>query len=169
ADRGDLRSVRPAPLRAARRTRPRRPDRSAVRAVQPHTAASGALHARNARLPVRRGCCRGHRSDRRRAVGWRLAPRSSLDGRRAGTVEITNGGGTRAVSLSAYLDGQAEERAQSRAREWIKGLRAIPVDGQPMRARFTAGGDDSLWWFTEIYLHKEQGVLTVMRTIAAVD
>ena len=85
-----------------------------------------------------------------------------------GTVEIATSGGTRAVALSAYLDAEAEERAQCRAREWIKALRGIDVDGQPMRARFTAGGD-ALWWFTEIYLHKEQAVLTVMRTIAAMD
>jgi hypothetical protein len=85
-----------------------------------------------------------------------------------GNVAITGRGGTRAVALSAYLDPQAEERAQSAARDWIKGLRAVRVDGLPMRARFTAGGD-SLWWFTEIYLHKEQAILTIMRTIAAVD
>ena len=85
-----------------------------------------------------------------------------------GTVEITNRGGARAVSLSAYLDAHAEEHAQCRAREWIKALRGIHVDSVPMRARFTTG-DDSLWWFTEIYLHKEQAILTVMRTIAAMD
>jgi hypothetical protein len=85
-----------------------------------------------------------------------------------GTVEITNRGGTHAAVLSAYLDARAEERAQDRAREWIKALRAVRVDGHSMRARFTAG-QDSLWWFTEIYLHKEQAILTVMRTFSALD
>ena len=37
-----------------------------------------------------------------------------------------------------------------------------------MRARFTFRGD-SLWWFTELYLHKEQAILTIMRTIVAFD
>ena len=41
-----------------------------------------------------------------------------------GNVAITGRGGTRAVALSAYLDPQAEERAQAAARDWIKGLRA---------------------------------------------
>jgi glycosyltransferase involved in cell wall biosynthesis len=85
-----------------------------------------------------------------------------------GVVEITCRGGTRAVSLADYLTPEAEERAQLDARRWIKALRALDVDGAPMRARFTADGE-SLWWFTELYLHKEQAVLTVMRTIAAID
>ena len=36
-----------------------------------------------------------------------------------------------------------------------------------MRERFTFRGD-SLWWFTELYLHKEQAILTIMRTIVRV-
>ena len=85
-----------------------------------------------------------------------------------GVVEITTGRGTRSVALSACLDRDAEERAQVDARQWIKALRRLQVDGQPLRDRFTIG-DDSLWWFTELYLHKEQAVLAAMRTIAAVD
>ena len=34
--------------------------------------------------------------------------------------------------------------------------------------RFTFRGD-SLWWFAELYLHKEQAILHVLRTIAAFD
>jgi hypothetical protein len=37
-----------------------------------------------------------------------------------------------------------------------------------MRRRFTYR-DDSLWWFTEIYLHKQQVVLSLFRTIAALE
>ena len=33
------------------------------------------------------------------------------------------------------------------------------VDGVPLRRRFTFRGD-SLWWFAELYLHKEQAILT---------
>ena len=83
-------------------------------------------------------------------------------------VEITDRRGTRAVPLSSYLDAAAEERAQIDARSWIKGLRAVRVDGVSMRARFTAG-EDSLWWFTELYLHKEQAILAMVRAVAAVD
>jgi hypothetical protein len=38
----------------------------------------------------------------------------------------------------------------------------------PLRSCFTCRGD-SLWWFAELYLHKEQVVLGLMRTIAAFD
>lgn len=85
-----------------------------------------------------------------------------------GVVEIADRRGTRAVTLSSYIDAASEERAQVEARCWIKHLRAVRVDGRSLRARFTTG-DDSLWWFTELYLHKEQAILTLMRTIAALD
>ena len=85
-----------------------------------------------------------------------------------GVVEIAGRGGTRAVALSAYLDRDAEERARTDALRWIKAVRAVHVDRQTMRDRFTIGAD-SLWWFTELYLHKEQAVLAAVRTIAAVD
>ena len=40
---------------------------------------------------------------------------------------------------------------------WIKSLRHARVDGVPLRRRFTFRGD-SLWWFAELYLHKQQVV-----------
>ena len=52
--------------------------------------------------------------------------------------------------------------------EWIKRLRQLDVTGQPLRRRFTLRGD-SLWWFAELYLHKQQVVLNAHRTIAALD
>jgi hypothetical protein len=85
-----------------------------------------------------------------------------------GVVEVTGRRGTRAATLSTYLDAASEQRAQLDACAWIKRLRAVRVDGLSMRARFTAG-EDSLWWFTELYLHKEQAILAIMRTIAAID
>jgi hypothetical protein len=74
--------------------------------------------------------------------------------------------GSRRVALSAYLEADAEEQAHEAAYHWIKALRNLPVDGAPFRARFTVRGD-SLWWFTEIYLHKAQVVLEIHRTLAA--
>ena len=44
----------------------------------------------------------------------------------------------------------------------------MTVDGVPFRSRFTLRGD-SLWWFAELYLHKEQAILELFRTIAAID
>jgi hypothetical protein len=85
-----------------------------------------------------------------------------------GVVEITTAQGSRQVSLSDYLDTAAEERAATDARHWIKALRQIPIDGRPLRSRFTVRGD-SLWWFTELYLHKERAILGAFRAIAACD
>ena len=84
------------------------------------------------------------------------------------TVEIRRAGGWRRVPLAAYLAPEAEEQAHSAAYEWIKGLRNLPVDGAPFRDRFTVRGD-SLWWFTELYLHKLPVILEVHRTLAAVE
>src|SRR6478672_7710565 len=81
---------------------------------------------------------------------------------------IDSGAGARRVRLADYLDARAEEGAVAAEYQWIKALRQLDVDGQPMRRRFTFRGD-SLWWFTELYLHKEQVILTLFRTIASLQ
>ena len=55
--------------------------------------------------------------------------------------------------LATFLTPDLREQARVEANAWIKSLRHAPYDGMPMRQRFTYR-DDSLWWFTEIYLHK---------------
>ena len=84
------------------------------------------------------------------------------------TLEIDSGTGPRRVDLAAYLDPAAEERAHEDEYAWIKAVRHLRVDGEPFRARFTFRGD-SLWWFAELFLHKEQRILRALRTIAAFD
>jgi hypothetical protein len=84
------------------------------------------------------------------------------------TLEIESPAGPRHVDLATYLDDAAAERAHEDAYAWIKALRHLRVDGVPFRTRFTLRGD-SLWWFAELYLHKEQVVLNLMRAIAAFD
>lgn len=81
-------------------------------------------------------------------------------------VLVRTAAGSRRVSLTSYLGPLAEEEAHVSAHRWIKGLRHLPIDGAPFRARFTFRGD-SLWWFTEIYLHKEQVILDMHRALAA--
>lgn len=81
---------------------------------------------------------------------------------------VDSGTGPRRVELIAYLDAAREEEAHERAYGWIKSLRHALVDGQPLRRRFTLR-DDSLWWFAELYLHKQQVVLGIFRTIAALE
>jgi Capsule polysaccharide biosynthesis protein len=83
-------------------------------------------------------------------------------------VLVDSGTGARRVRLGDYLDPEAEERAIAGEYAWIKRLRHLNVDAQPMRRRFTFRGD-SLWWFTELYLHKEQVVLSLFRAIAALQ
>ena len=84
------------------------------------------------------------------------------------SVLVDTGTGPRRVRLGDYLDPEAEMRAIAGEYAWIKRLRHLNIDGQPMRRRFTFRGD-SLWWFTELYLHKEQVLLTLFRTIAALQ
>ena len=81
---------------------------------------------------------------------------------------VDNGTGPREVRLASYLDPMSEERATSLAHSWIKSLRHAQVDGLPLRRRFTLRGD-SLWWFAEVYLHKQQVILQVFRALAALD
>jgi hypothetical protein len=70
------------------------------------------------------------------------------------------------VRLSAYLDPGAEEASAREAHAWIKSLRRARVGGLTFRERFTYRGD-SLWWFAELYLHKEREVLGIFRAIHA--
>ena len=83
-------------------------------------------------------------------------------------LEIESGTGRRRIDLLSYLDGAREEQAHEDAYAWIKAIRHLRVDGVPFRSRFTFRGD-SLWWFAELYLHKEQAILNVLRTLAAFD
>ena len=84
------------------------------------------------------------------------------------TLDVDSGAGPRRVDLGSYLDAGRAERAHDEAYAWIKALRHLSVDGVPFRRRFTVRGD-SLWWFAELYLHKEQAILHALRTIAAFD
>ena len=83
-----------------------------------------------------------------------------------GTIRITTATGDRLVRLASYLTPDDEEAAHREAYNWIKQLRQAKVDGRGMRQRFTLRGD-SLWWFTEIYLHKHRAALVILATIAA--
>ena len=83
-------------------------------------------------------------------------------------LDIESPAGRRRIDLLSYLDGAREERAHEDAHAWIKAIRHLRVDGVPFRSRFTFRGD-SLWWFAELYLHKEQAILRALRTLAAFD
>lgn len=77
----------------------------------------------------------------------------------AGTAVLRSAGGAeRRVRLADALDAGAIERAHAAANGWIKSLRHARVGHLSLRDRFTYR-DDSLWWFTELYLHKNARVL----------
>jgi Capsule polysaccharide biosynthesis protein len=83
-------------------------------------------------------------------------------------VAIESEAGRREVHLETYLDGAAEERATVDAIAWIKSLRYARVEGLRLRHRFTFR-DDSLWWFAELYLHKQQVILGLFRALTALE
>ena len=81
---------------------------------------------------------------------------------------VVSSSGRRNTPLWPYLDAEAQERATVDALRWIKALRNLRVDGDTFRNRFTYR-DDSLWWFSEIYLHKQRIVESIFRTSAALE
>ena len=81
---------------------------------------------------------------------------------------IDGDAGHREAALHTYLDPISDERATVDAIVWIKSLRHALVDGVPLRQRFCFR-DDSLWWFAELYLHKQQVVLSLFRTLTALE
>ena len=85
-----------------------------------------------------------------------------------GTIVIDSGSGPRRVELASYLDAAAEEAAHDAEYAWIKQLRQARVEAVSFRQRFTLRGD-SLWWFTEVYLHKQQAILDAHRVILATE
>ena len=90
------------------------------------------------------------------------------------TIASVSRQGTRTVTeLSALLSPDIRQRARDEANRWIKRLRLVPyvdADGNvvAMRDRFTYRGD-SLWWFTELYLHKTRRLETAISTVLALD
>jgi hypothetical protein len=83
-------------------------------------------------------------------------------------LDVESGSGPRRVDLLDYVEPSQEERAHEDAYQWIKAVRRMRVDGESFRTRFTYRGD-SLWWFAELYLHKTQAILQVLRTLSAFD
>ena len=81
---------------------------------------------------------------------------------------IDGDAGHREAALDTYLDPISDERATVDAIVSIKSLRHALVDGVPLRQRFCFR-DDSLWWFAELYLHKQQVVLSLFRTLTALE
>jgi hypothetical protein len=83
-----------------------------------------------------------------------------------GDVVVRHGRAAREVRLTDYLPPDAADAAESAANRWIKTLRSARVDAVPLRDRFLLRGD-SLWWFTELYLHKRRVIARAFAARAA--
>jgi len=77
-------------------------------------------------------------------------------------------GAERALDLQATLTPARRDAARLDAIRWIKSLRLAPYGDRVMRDRFTYR-NDSLWWFTELYLHKMRRLDVAMETVHALE
>ena len=79
---------------------------------------------------------------------------------------IAPAGGRTISDRAALLTPALREAARAETIEWIKRLRLVRYGSTSMRERFTYRGD-SLWWFTELYLHKMRRLESAVETIVA--
>lgn len=80
----------------------------------------------------------------------------------------TRGGATLETTLDDLLGPDGREQTREKANAWIKQLRLAPYDSDTMRTRFRYRGT-SLWWFTEIYLHKRRNMDAAVATVLALN
>jgi hypothetical protein len=85
-----------------------------------------------------------------------------------GRLAIERAGRLDTIDLDEYGAGAIADEAAGRANAWIKGLRHVDVAGRSLRDRFHYRGD-SLWWFAELFLHKEGVVDALWRTALTLD
>ena len=70
--------------------------------------------------------------------------------------------------LDSFLTPAAREQVRFDANAWIKRLRLVAYGGVPMRQRFRYRRD-SLWWFTELYLHKTRQLDAAVAAVLALE
>jgi hypothetical protein len=86
----------------------------------------------------------------------------------ATVVCITPQGHEIHTDIASLLTPELRETARREANLWIKRLRLVRYGGEPMRDRFLYRGD-SLWWFTELYLHKMRKLDRAVSVTLALD
>ena len=72
------------------------------------------------------------------------------------------------TDIASLLSPELRETARAEANQWIKRLRLVPYGDRTMRERFVYQGD-SLWWFTELYLHKMRKLDRAVSVTLALD
>jgi hypothetical protein len=81
---------------------------------------------------------------------------------------VAAGGAHVSEALPTLLTAARREIARADANAWIKRLRLVRYGDATFRQRFTYR-DDSLWWFTELYLQKMRRLDAAVATIVALD
>mgnify|MGYP002628839009 CR=1 FL=1 len=81
---------------------------------------------------------------------------------------VSGTGIERRQSLGALITPALAEQARADTNAWIKSLRRVPYGGLTMRNRFRYR-DDSLWWFTELYLQKMRQLDGAVLTVLALE
>ena len=81
---------------------------------------------------------------------------------------FTSQGRSTEETLPSLLSPEARDAVPAEANRWIKRLRLVRYGDQSMRDRFTYRGD-SLWWFTELYLHKMRRLDRAAAAILALE
>jgi hypothetical protein len=77
-------------------------------------------------------------------------------------------GASHRLDVATLLSPVLQERVRVEANAWIKSLRHVRYGAATMRERFTYRGD-SLWWFTEIYLHKMRRLEDALATVFVLE
>src|SRR6187402_3051500 len=72
------------------------------------------------------------------------------------------------LAIADLLSDADRERVADETRQWIKSLRLTTEGGRTFRERFSYR-DTSLWWFTEIYLHKTRQLERAVGTVRALN
>lgn len=86
----------------------------------------------------------------------------------ATVVCITGQGHEIHTDIASLLTPDLREAARLEANQWIKRLRLVRYGERTMRERFMYRGD-SLWWFTELYLHKMRKLERAVSVTLALD
>jgi hypothetical protein len=81
---------------------------------------------------------------------------------------VSASGATKAGSLGEHLTPEIQDAGQAAGNAFIKSLRLAPYGADTMRSRFRYR-DDSLWWFTELYLHKTRRLERAVTTVLALE
>jgi hypothetical protein len=81
---------------------------------------------------------------------------------------LSSGGGQRQIEPGSVLPPSGRDAVRVEANRWIKSLRLVPYGAETMRDRFRYRGD-SLWWFTELYLHKMKRLDRAVETVSILD